>query len=116
MKLGYVKICNSLGPDNDYYGIAIDPVAMREVGNASFRIKLSSSWNKSKLRYIVVVSTQTEDGLYEVCNVDGARLGESIQYSFLNNCKLVTMCLSPEFVLLLTAQIQGSVITNISQN
>lgn len=30
----------------------------------------------------------------------------------LNNCKLVTMCFSPEFVLLLTAQIQGSVRTN----
>lgn len=84
MKLGYVKICNSLGPDSDYCGIATEPMAlaMREVGNASFRIKLSSSWNKSKLRYIVVVSTQTEDGLYEVCNVDGARLGESIQYNY----------------------------------
>lgn len=74
----------STGPENDYYGIATEPMAlaMREVGNASFRIKLSSSWNKSKLRYIVVVSTQAEDGLYEVCNVDGARLGESIQYNY----------------------------------
>ena len=75
-------ICNGPGPDNDYYGIATDPVAMREVRNASFRIKLNSSWDKSKLKYIVVVSTQNEDGLYEVSNVDGARLGESIQYNY----------------------------------
>ena len=30
----------------------------------------------------------------------------------LNNCKLVTMCLSPEFVQSKAAQIQGSVRTN----
>ncbi len=72
------------GDSDDYHGVATNPVAlaMREVGNASFKIELNSSWDKSKLRYLVVVSAQNKDGFYEVCNVDSARLGESIQYNY----------------------------------
>lgn len=69
---------------NNFYGVTLEPsnIAAGEIGDRTFAIELSDNWIKSNLKYAVVVSVPNDNGTFEVCNADVAKVGESISYNY----------------------------------